>query len=102
MKYKFSYERFCEYVKSKMSVIVEDEDGEFVILEDTQPLQIFGFMTEEETLRYLYDNHQFDELDKVILQSSIPCSHYEKILKLFQEEHQNFKYWKDVRNDLFD
>ena len=62
---KFSYEAFCKYIKNKMSYIIEGEDGEFMIVEDTQPLEVFGLMTEEETLRYIYDNNLFDELQEV-------------------------------------
>lgn len=70
-KVGFSYEKFCEYVRNKMATIYQNEEGQYEILEDTQPLEQItpndlGWLTEEETLRYIYDNNLFKQLEEVI------------------------------------
>lgn len=71
----FSYKMFCEYVKNKMSTIYENEEGEHTIFEDTEPLiaiipDELGYLSEEETLRYIYDNNLFGEMEEIISRSS--------------------------------
>lgn len=100
MEKKFSYEIFCEYVKNKMSIIIEGDVGEFIILEDTQSLQEFGFLTEEEALRHIYNNNLFEALEEVILMNLIPHSFYEKLLKLFQEESQVFNNGRELKDAI--
>lgn len=70
-KVNFTYEKFCQYVKSKMSEIILTDEGKYIMVEDTQPLRAIipnklKIMTEEEALRYIYDNNLFDELQTVI------------------------------------
>ncbi len=101
----FSYERFCEYVRNKMSTIYQNEEGQYEILEDTQPLQQItpdelGWLTEEETLKYIYDNNLFEEMEKVILTNHIPHSYYDKVLRLFQEDRREFKSSNELRDIL--
>lgn len=68
----FSYERFCEYVRSRLSIIYEGDQGEYLIMEDTDPLQEFGLMTEEETIKHIYDNNLFDQMEEIIRKSPAP------------------------------
>lgn len=89
----FSYERFCEYVRNKMSTIYQNEEGQYEILEDTHPLQQItpdelGWLTEEETLKYIYDNNLFEEMEEII--SKNPPYIYNT--KLFE------KMERDIRN----
>lgn len=70
-KVGFSYEKFCEYVRNKMSMIYENKQGEYQIMEDTQPLQHIipnnvELFTEEGTLRYIYDNKLFEQVEELI------------------------------------
>ena len=80
-KVEFSYKEFSKYVKNNMSTIYE-YDGEHRILQDTQPLQAFGRLTEEETLRHIYDNKLFNELEEVITRTGIPYKYREAYKKL--------------------
>ncbi len=70
----FSYEKFCEYVRNRMSMIYKDHRGQYEILEDTQPLQEFGLITEEETLRHIYDNNLFGKMEEIIDKNSLYIS----------------------------
>lgn len=86
-KVDFSYEKFREYVKDKMSTIYE-VDGSNKIITDTQPLQKFGKPTEGETLRYIYDNGLFNEMEEVITQAITPHKYREAYKKL-NPSHDN-------------
>lgn len=84
-KADFSYEKFCEYVRNKMSMIYQNDEGQYEIWEDTQPLQEFGLMTEEETLKYIYDNNLFQEMEEIISKNP----HYIYDTKLFEQIEKN-------------
>lgn len=70
-KVSFSYERFCEYVRNKMSTIIQNSEGEYQLLVDTEaireiiPIEL-EIMTETKALRYIYDNRLFEELEEVM------------------------------------
>ena len=86
-KVDFSYERFREYVEGKMSAIYEKDQEKYGIIVDTQDLirvipNELGMLTEEETLRYIYDNKLFDQLNEVIVQATTPYKYREAYKKL--------------------
>lgn len=88
----FSYGRFCEYVRNKMSTIYQNEEGQYEIIEDTQSLQQItpdelGWLTEEETLKYIYDNNLFEEMEEII--SKNPPYIYNT--KLFEQMERDIK-----------
>lgn len=94
----FSYETFCKYVKNKMSFIYQNDEGEYEILQDTEALQeiVFekiGLQTEEKTLRYIYDNSLFDELNEVIVQATTPYK--------YKEAYKNTSSTENVLDNLF-
>lgn len=75
-KANFSYEQFCKYVKNKMSIIYKDNQSEYQIMVDTQPLQKItpselGMLTEDETLRYIYDNNLFHQMEEIIKENPV-------------------------------
>lgn len=87
----FSYERFCEYVRNKMSTIYENDQGEYRIYSDTQPLQQItpselGMLTEEETLRYIYENNLFQQLEEVIKENPV---YFHLTFKEYNEEFED-------------
>lgn len=103
-KVKFSYQRFCEYVMNKMSAIYE-QDGKHEIVIDTQPLEEFRKSTEEETLKYIYDNKMFDELNEVIIQATIPYKYrevYEKLNSLSSNLDDALKKGDIIKTALSD
>lgn len=86
-KVDFSYEKFCEYVENKMSAIYERDKEKYGMITDTQSLimvvpQELGMLSEEKTLRYIYDNKLFDELNEVIVQATTPYKYREAYKKL--------------------
>lgn len=99
-KKNFSYEEFCKYVTMKMGRIHKNNKGENVIIVDTQPLMEFGLMTEDETLRHIYDNNLFEEMEKIILLSNIPYDYIESYKKV--NSHDNNKDKLELNQDQED
>lgn len=87
----FSYERFCEYVRSRLSIIYEGDQGEYLIMEDTDPLQEFGLMTEEETLKHIYDNNLFEQMEEIIRKSPAPYIYDSKVFENISESLKNLE-----------
>lgn len=91
-KVNFSYEKYCEYVRNKMSSIFDYGEG-FVLENETESLRDIVPMnieTEEEALRYIYDNRLFSELEKV-LSIITEKNTLDNVFKII-EMHSDFDY----------
>lgn len=102
----FSYEKFYEYVRNKMATIYQNEEGQYEILEDTQPLEQItpnelGWLTEEETLKYIYDNNLFEEMEKVILTNHIPHSYYDNSIE-DKEQMSEEDFYKKQQKEFYE
>lgn len=90
-KANFSFEEFCQYLKNKMSMIYKNDQGEYLILQDTQPLQEFGILTEKEALKYIYDNSLFEKAEEIIKKNT-----YNSYQKVKEYEKENSISKEDV------